>query len=80
MNLTNWPAKELSWEVRFAPAIAVSRYENGGLAVALERISPPMQRCSGLSAALAVVRSMAYSFVQKLLNASANIRLRLQVR
>ena len=31
MNLTNWPPKGLSWEVSFAPAIAVSRYENGGL-------------------------------------------------
>ena len=31
MNLTNWPPKGFSWEVSFAPAIAVSRYENGGL-------------------------------------------------
>ena len=31
MNLRNWPPKGLSWEVIFAPAIAVSRYENGGL-------------------------------------------------
>ena len=30
MNLTNWPPKGLSWEVSFAPAITVSRYENGG--------------------------------------------------
>ena len=30
MNLTNWPPKGLSWEVSFAPAIAVSRYGNCG--------------------------------------------------
>ena len=31
MNLANWPPKGLSWEISFAPAIAVPRYENGGL-------------------------------------------------
>ena len=31
MNMTNWPPKGLSWEVSFAPTIAMSRYENGGL-------------------------------------------------
>ena len=31
MSLMDWPPKRLSWEVSFAPAIAMSRYENGGL-------------------------------------------------
>ena len=31
MNLTNSPAKRLSWEVSFVPAIAILRYENGCL-------------------------------------------------
>ena len=31
MNLTNSPPKKLSWEVSFVPAIAILRYENGGL-------------------------------------------------
>ena len=31
MNLANWPPKGLSWEVSFAPALAMSWYENGGL-------------------------------------------------
>ena len=30
MKSMNWPPKGLPWEVAFAPAIAVSRYENGG--------------------------------------------------
>ena len=31
MNLTNSLPKELIWEISFAHAIAVPRYENGGL-------------------------------------------------
>ena len=31
MNLTNSPPKRLSSELSFAPAIAMSQYENGGL-------------------------------------------------
>ena len=30
MKSRNWPPKGLPLEVTFAPAIAVSRYENGG--------------------------------------------------
>ena len=30
MKSRNWPPKGLPLEVAFAPAIAVSRYENGG--------------------------------------------------
>ena len=30
-KLRNWPPKGVSLEVTFAPAIAVARYENGGL-------------------------------------------------